>query len=103
MYISDEQKKRAIVYARESYTEHGLGCAEAVIAALIRAGILDLDGSYVCFGSGFTGGVGCSGGTWCGPCCYEAPFFEELAQKFTGDDILFVSISMDEDKEKWLA
>ena len=65
MYISDEQKKRAIVYARESYTEHGLGCAEAVIAALIRAGILDLDGSYVCFGSGFTGGVGCSGGT-CG-------------------------------------
>lgn len=41
--------------------------------------------------------------TWCGPCCYEAPFFEELAQKFTGDDILFVSISMDEDKEKWLA
>ena len=60
-----QMNKRAIVYARESYTEHGLGCAEAVIAALIHAGILDLDGSYVCFGSGFTGGVGCSGGT-CG-------------------------------------
>lgn len=41
--------------------------------------------------------------TWCGPCCYEAPFFEQLAGKFIGENITFISISMDEDSEKWLA
>lgn len=41
--------------------------------------------------------------TWCGPCCYEAPFFEQLAEKFVGEDIEFISISIDEDMEKWLA
>lgn len=40
--------------------------------------------------------------TWCGPCCYESPFFEELSKKFDPDEILFIPISTDEKREAWL-
>ncbi len=40
--------------------------------------------------------------TWCIYCIKEAPFFEELAEKYKDDDrIEFISISIDEDKKKW--
>ncbi len=40
--------------------------------------------------------------TWCPPCKQEAPFFEELAEKYKDDDrIEFISISIDEKKELW--
>ncbi|SMC70579.1 TlpA family protein disulfide reductase [Pedobacter nyackensis] len=42
--------------------------------------------------------------TWCGPCKQEIPHIEKLGEEFKGKDIAFVSISVDQlkDKEKWL-
>lgn len=39
--------------------------------------------------------------TWCGPCKAEEPFWEELNGAFQGKDVVFVGISMDQDKAKW--
>ena len=40
--------------------------------------------------------------TWCGPCIKELPFLEELQEKYNGNDkIVFTSISIDQDTEKW--
>jgi thiol-disulfide isomerase/thioredoxin len=39
--------------------------------------------------------------TWCGPCKKEAPYFKELAEKFTNENLAFVSLSIDEKKNDW--
>lgn len=41
--------------------------------------------------------------TWCGPCRGEIPFLAKIEEKYKGKNIEFVSISVDEDKdrEKW--
>lgn len=41
--------------------------------------------------------------TWCGPCLQQLPAMRELEQKYEGQNIEFVSISVDKDadKEKW--
>ena len=41
--------------------------------------------------------------TWCGPCKKEVPYLKKLEEEMKGKDIHFVSISVDEekDKEKW--
>ncbi|MDR1719420.1 MAG: TlpA family protein disulfide reductase [Dysgonamonadaceae bacterium] len=39
--------------------------------------------------------------TWCAPCRAEIPSLKALEAKFTDKDIAFVSISVDENKEKW--
>jgi thiol-disulfide isomerase/thioredoxin len=39
--------------------------------------------------------------TWCVPCIKEAPFFEELADKYTSEQVAFVSVSIDENKNAW--
>ena len=43
--------------------------------------------------------------TWCGPCKREIPYLKELTEEYAGKDIEFVSISIDEvkDRTKWLA
>lgn len=42
--------------------------------------------------------------TWCAPCKAEIPFLKKLDAELHGKDVVFVSISTDEqkDKEKWL-
>ncbi|WP_312191431.1 TlpA disulfide reductase family protein [Sphingobacterium sp.] len=40
--------------------------------------------------------------TWCVPCLEQKPAFERLAKKYK-NDALFLSISLDNDKNKWLA
>ncbi|TKC09729.1 TlpA family protein disulfide reductase [Pedobacter frigoris] len=42
--------------------------------------------------------------TWCAPCKAEIPYLKKLEEEMKGTDVLFVSISVDEakDKEKWL-
>lgn len=40
-------------------------------------------------------------GTWCAPCIKEMPFFEDLKLKYKDQDIVFVSIGLDSDFEKW--
>jgi thiol-disulfide isomerase/thioredoxin len=40
--------------------------------------------------------------TWCGPCLQETPHFIKLMRDYKGKDIVFVSISIDNDKNKWL-
>jgi thiol-disulfide isomerase/thioredoxin len=39
--------------------------------------------------------------TWCAPCKKEAPYFEELADKYTSEQLAFVSVSIDENKNAW--
>lgn len=40
--------------------------------------------------------------TWCGPCKREIPFMAKLVEKFKGNDqVLFLSISVDENVEAW--
>ena len=39
--------------------------------------------------------------TWCGPCTKESPYFESLAKKFIGKDVMFLPISMDNSKKVW--
>lgn len=43
--------------------------------------------------------------TWCGPCLYQAPYFERVAiRNKNSEDILFIALSVDSDadKQKWL-
>lgn len=40
--------------------------------------------------------------TWCGPCRKEIPHLEKLQDKYAStDNIVFTSVSIDDDKEKW--
>lgn len=40
--------------------------------------------------------------TWCGPCCEEIPYLEELVKRFMGDKrIEFVSVSIDRSEKDW--
>ncbi len=39
--------------------------------------------------------------TWCGPCKAQIPHLEKLEKEYHGKDIVFVSISVDEKKDKW--
>lgn len=41
--------------------------------------------------------------TWCGPCCKEIPYLEKVVEHFKGNDkLLIISISTDENRDKWL-
>ena len=39
--------------------------------------------------------------TWCWPCMMEVPYLRELEKKFEGREIVFVGLSVDDDKSKW--
>jgi len=41
--------------------------------------------------------------TWCGPCVYEIPFLVELEKQYHNKNIVFMSVSVDDDTnlEKW--
>jgi len=39
--------------------------------------------------------------TWCGPCKVQAPYFEDLADRYTSEQVAFVSVSIDENKNAW--
>lgn len=39
--------------------------------------------------------------TWCGPCCKEIPYLEELEEKMKNKNIVFVSISCDANRMTW--
>ena len=39
--------------------------------------------------------------TWCGPCRQENPSYLKLQSDYKGKDIVFISISIDEEKESW--
>ena len=40
--------------------------------------------------------------SWCGPCCNEIPYLKSLEAKLKNEDIVFVSISTDTDKQAWM-
>ncbi len=40
--------------------------------------------------------------TWCGPCKAQIPHLEKLEKEYHGKDIVFISVSVDEKKDKWL-
>ncbi|GGH27765.1 TlpA family protein disulfide reductase [Sphingobacterium alkalisoli] len=39
--------------------------------------------------------------TWCGPCKAEEPHWEKLNEEFEGKDVVFVGVSVDQDKKAW--
>lgn len=40
--------------------------------------------------------------TWCGPCCKEIPYLEQLVEKYKNNNkVQFVSISIDDDRGSW--
>jgi thiol-disulfide isomerase/thioredoxin len=39
--------------------------------------------------------------TWCGPCKAEIPHYRELVKDYAGRNIVFVSVSVDKDKDAW--
>jgi thiol-disulfide isomerase/thioredoxin len=39
--------------------------------------------------------------TWCGPCRESLPRIREIAQKFSGEPLVVMSISLDKDEAKW--
>lgn len=43
--------------------------------------------------------------TWCGPCRMEIPYLEKIEDELSGENIQFISVSIDDDKgawEKWM-
>lgn len=40
--------------------------------------------------------------TWCVPCLNEIPALQELEKEYHGKDVAFVSISIDQNKQKWI-
>ena len=40
--------------------------------------------------------------SWCGPCKAEIPSLKKLEEEYKEKDIVFLSVSVDEDKEAWL-
>ncbi|NLA24063.1 MAG: TlpA family protein disulfide reductase [Bacteroidales bacterium] len=41
--------------------------------------------------------------SWCGPCLQENPYFEDLKKEFTNKLVVFISISVDDNSENWIA
>jgi thiol-disulfide isomerase/thioredoxin len=39
--------------------------------------------------------------TWCGPCREALPHMKRIAQKFAGQPLVVLSISLDDDEDKW--
>jgi thiol-disulfide isomerase/thioredoxin len=39
--------------------------------------------------------------TWCGPCREALPHVRELAKKFQGQPLVILSVSLDDDEQKW--
>jgi thiol-disulfide isomerase/thioredoxin len=39
--------------------------------------------------------------TWCGPCREALPHVREIAKKFEGQPLIVLSVSVDDDQEKW--
>jgi len=39
--------------------------------------------------------------TWCGPCRVQSPSFERLAEQYTSQSVVFVALSIDENKWAW--
>jgi len=40
--------------------------------------------------------------TWCGPCRREIPYLKQLEADYHGRNIVFISYSIDDDKQAWL-
>lgn len=40
--------------------------------------------------------------SWCGPCRMEMKSLKKIYDEIKGDDLVFVSISLDEERDKWL-
>ena len=39
--------------------------------------------------------------TWCGPCRRELPYLEKLQEEYIDKNIVFLSVSIDEDQDAW--
>ncbi len=40
--------------------------------------------------------------SWCGPCCREVPYLQQLEKEMEGSNVVFVSISTDSSQTPWL-
>ena len=40
--------------------------------------------------------------SWCGPCRKEMKSLQNIYEEIKGDDLVFISVSLDDDREKWI-
>lgn len=40
--------------------------------------------------------------SWCGPCRVEMKSLQKIHEEIKGDDLIFISISLDDDRSKWI-
>jgi len=75
-------------------------CAPGI--ALQDYNYADINGKVIVFGS-FKGKLIYIDvwATWCGPCKGEIPSLKKLEEKYRKNKIVFVSVSIDKDKEAW--
>ncbi len=96
----DQDKDNAAAHERaQRYTER-IELARARMAPPFA--ITTLDGQRITM-DGLTGKVVLIDfwATWCGPCRNALPHMRQIAQKFEGQPLVVLSVSLDKDADKW--
>ena len=93
-YLDSDQKKRlnALLVTQEKVVQQ---------IEVVNFSFDDIDGKRVSF-SDFKGKYVYIDfwATWCAPCLKEIPFLKEIEEQYKNEDIVFVSISIDNEKDK---
>ena len=96
----DEDRKNPSLHERaERFVDH-IDLARATMAPPFMA--TTLDGQHISMDS-LAGKVVLIDfwATWCGPCREALPHMQKLARKFDGQPFVVLSISLDNDEDKW--
>lgn len=88
----------------ERYVEEYVKRKATIVGSPFPAGVVleDIEGNVVDF-STFKGKYVYIDlwASWCGPCCKEVPHLQALEKELQNENVVFLSISTDTDKEAW--
>lgn len=97
-YVADQKLQDAYKEAKEKWNLSAPGKPSPEIAGTDIDGqrhtLADYRGKYIYIDMW---------ATWCGPCQKELPYLKKLEAAFRDKDIVFLGLSIDEDKAKWEA